>query len=189
MDLNKAIKERKSVRKFSSEIPDWKKIIRAIDLARLAPCPGNQSFLSYIIVNNPNLIEKIGIATQQDFVGKSHYIVVVISNPSKIKISYGDRAQRYVPQATGAAIENFLLSLTSQGLSTCWIGLFHEKNIKEILEIPDSLIVEALFPIGLELQNNITSQKKKTELDEILFFNEYKNKKMVPKTRIRSDWA
>ncbi len=171
------VDKRRSVKKYSTRMPDWRKILRAIDSARMAPSPGNQSFIEYIVVNDPELIEKITEATQQSFVGKAKYIVVVVSNAAKLKSSYADRAEKYATQAVGAAIENFLLAITNQNLVSCWVGLFYEAKIKDLLSISSSLKVEALFPIGIP-QKGDSQSVKKTALDNIVYFNEYKNKSM-----------
>ena len=63
------------------------------------------------------------------------------------------------------------------GLSTCWIGYFVESQIKRILKIPEEANVEAIFPIGFEYEKR-RAKKAKIELDNILYFNEYGNKRM-----------
>ncbi len=189
MDFETITKNRKSVRKFSVKVPDWRKIVRAIDIAILAPAAGNQGALKYILVNDPDKISEIAKATQQSFTEKVHYMIVIVSNPLKLERSYGNRAYRYMAQESGAAIENFLLALTNQKLATSWVGYFYEKQIKSVLDIPEDLIVEGIFPIGIEARSSRAKQKMKPELDTVLYFNKFKNKKMVPQTRVRSDWS
>lgn len=181
MKLNKAIETRKSVRKYKDKKPNWRKILEAIDAARYAPSAGGIFSLKFIVVDDKDKIQKLATASQQDFVGKAQYVVVVCSNPSIMINSYGkSRADRYLRQQAGAAIENFLLTLNEKGLDTCWVGHFVDSQIKRILDIPADTDVEALFPIGIEMGKS--KLKRKTSLDSILYFNKYKNKKMkVPK--------
>jgi nitroreductase len=189
MDFNTVVKKRQSVRKYSLKNPDWRKIIRAIDIARYAPIAGNQVFLKYIIVNKEELIKKISQATQQSFVAKAPYLVIIVSNPKKLEKSYGEKAKRYASQGAGAAIENFLLSLTNQGLSSCWVGYYYEEQIKELLEIPDEMIIEGVFPIGIEAKNSQKGEKRKADLDSVLYFNSYGKEEAIDSRRIRSDWC
>ena len=149
MQLDEAVKTRKSVRRFSDKKPDWRKIIKAIDLARFAPMAGNLFSLKFILVQDKDKIEKLKEACQQDFVS-THYVVVVVSDDEKVKRSYGDLGEKFAREQAGAAIENFLLGLNEQGLATCWVGYFVESQVKKILSIPDNFTVEALFPIGYE---------------------------------------
>jgi len=183
MDLDKAIRSRTSVRKFSSKKPDWRNIIECIDAARYAPMAGGIYTSKFILVDNPEAIKKISEAAQQDFICQAHYVVVVCSNPSRTVNSYGKQGDIYLRQQAGAAIQNFLLRITESGLSTCWIGHFVESQIKRILKIPKEIGVEAIFPIGFEYEKKQT-RKAKIDLDNILYFNEYGEKKMKPVKKI-----
>ena len=183
MQLQDAIKKRKSVRRYFDKKPDWRKIIRAIDMARFAPSAGNQFVLKFILVSDEKKITKLAEATQQDFIGTAKYVVVAVSDDSKLVRSYGDRGIRYASQQAGAAIENFLLALTEQGLVTTWVGYFYDEQVKDILGIPENLSVEGIFPIGKETKIK-TSERRKVELENILYFNKWKNKKMTPQTKV-----
>lgn len=183
MDLDKAIKSRRSVRKYKSREPDWRDIIECIDAARYAPMAGNIYTLKFILVHDEEKIQKIAQACQQPFVNQAQYLVVVCSNPKRTLNAYGKMGETFVHQQAGAAIQNFLLKIVEKGLSTCWIGYFVEKQIKNILKIKEEMQIEALFPIGYELAKPLT-KKAKIELDNILFFDEQDNKRMKPIRKI-----
>lgn len=181
MDLDKAIRSRKSVRKFSNKTPDWRKIVEAIDFAKYAPMAGNNFTLKFILVDDKEKIQKITDAAQQAWITQSKYLVVVCSDEKRLNLSYGKKGLEYNKQQVGAAIQNFLLKLEDCKLSTCWIGYFDERQVKEILNIPEGINVEALFPIGYETHVKY-SRKAKINLDNFLYFNKYGDKKMrVPR--------
>jgi nitroreductase len=182
MNFDSLIKARRSVRRFKSTKPDWRAIIEAIDAARFAPMAGNNYTLKFILVSKPEKIQRIAEATQQSFVGTVHYVVVVCSNPKRTINAYAERGELYVKQQTGAAIENFWLKLVEKGLSTCWVGHFVESIIKETLRIPQGIQVEAVFPIGYAALKPI--KRGKIDIDSILYFDEYKNKKKRPPKKI-----
>ena len=185
MQLEKAIQNRKSVRKFKDKKPDWRKIIEAIDSSRYAPMAGDNYTLKFILVEDKKKIQKIAESTQQDFCEQVHYIVVAVSNPERTINLYGqDRGERYCRQQAGAAIQNFLLKLTELGLDTCWVGHFYDNMIKEALKIPENCFVEAVFPIGFEY--NDIKPSKKIELDRIIRFHDFKTKKMRGPNRIEA---
>lgn len=182
MELNRAIKTRKSVRKFSPRTPNWRDIIECIDSTRYAPMAGNNYSLKWVIVNDREKIQKIADAAEQDFIGQAQFVVVVCSNPSRTINAYGDRGKDYLKQQAGAAIENFLLAIQDKKLATCWIGHFKPSPIKHELKITDDVEIEALFPVGYE--SGKTKQKQKIDIDSILYFNEYKQKRMKPLKKI-----
>ncbi len=185
MDIDKAIKERHSVRSYKSKAPDWRDIIKAIDSARLAPLAGNIPTLKFILVAEKDKIQQIADACQQDFVGTAKYLVVVCTDANQTARSYDNRGNRYCSQQAGAAIENFLLKLTDLGLAACWVGAFLEQQVKRILQIPEDIIVEGLFPIGYEMPPK-AKQKPKPRLDEILYFDKWKNKYMKPIKKVEA---
>ena len=98
--------------------PDWRKVIRAIDAARFIPAAGNKYNLKFVMVSDPDLISQIGEACQQHFISEASYIVVCVSDEEQLEKIYGDRGRRYTAQQAGAALENFLLALTEEGLAT-----------------------------------------------------------------------
>lgn len=182
MELDKAIKSRKSVRKFKTKKPDWRKIIDCIDSARYAPMAGNNFSLRFILVDNKENIKKISEACQQPFVSQANYVVIFCSDTSRTANAYGKKAKIFCRQQAGAGIQNFLLEIQEKGLSTCWIGYFVEKQIKNILQVPEDINIEAIFPIGYEMGN--AKPKPKIELDNTLYFNSYRNKRMKPMKKL-----
>lgn len=172
MDLNKAIQNRHSTRKFNSKRPNWRDIIECIDAARYAPMAGNNFTLKFILVGDENKIQAIADACQQPFVGQAKYIVVVCSSPDRIINAYGDTGKVFARQQAGATIENFLLKIEEKKLATCWIGYFSERLVKEILKIPNNVNVEALFPVGYPYDRTY-KKRQKAELDTYLHFNAY----------------
>jgi len=177
MELDKAIQSRYSCRKFASKKPDWRDIIEAIDAARYAPMAGNNFSLRFTIVDDKNKIQQLADATQQDFISQAHYVVVVTTEPGRTLNAFEERGKTYLRQQAGAAIQNFLLKIQERGLATCWIGHLLEDEVKRAIKATENTIVEAIFPIGYDYKKSST-RRMKIELDRILYFNEYKNRKM-----------
>jgi nitroreductase len=176
MDLDRTIKERRSVRKFKLNSPDWRDIIECIDVMRYAPMAGNNFSIKVMLVDEDEKIQELAEAAQQPFIAQAKYVVVVCTAPSRTELSYGERGKIYLKQQAGAAIENFLLKITEKKLSSCWIGHFAEEQVRRTLSIPEDIHVEGLFPIGYAFKK--PEPKRKIELDAFLYFNTYGNKKM-----------
>ena len=176
MQIDAAIQERHSVRSFTNRKPDWRKIIEAIDSSRYAPAAGGIFTTRFIFVDDKEKIQRLANYAQQDFISQVHYAVIVCSSRNLLENSFPAQAKDFSKQQTAAAIQNFLLKLTSYGLATCWIGSFVEENVKDEFKIPSDVDVDAIFPIGFE--RGSTRKKKVIDMDSILYFNRYKNKKM-----------
>ena len=189
MELGRAIEKRKTVKIFfENKKPDWRKVIRAIDLARFAPAAGNQSILKFILVDDKKIIKELAAASQQKFVENASYVVIFLSDPAILKRSYGEKGERFAAQQAGAAIENFLLGLVKEGLASCWIGHFYEEQVRRAANIPSKMKIEGLFPVGLEAKNSKAEQKKKTDLENMLYFNNYGTKYLEPHTIVRQNY-
>jgi nitroreductase len=184
MDFDKIIETRRSIRKFKLKKPDWRTILECLDSTRFAPMAGNQFSPRFILVDDSDKIKKIAEAAEQDFIEKAHYVVVVCSSKKLTTNAYEERSEKYIKQQAGAAIENFLLKITEAGLATCWIGHFYDEKIKHLLKIPDDVDVEALFPIGYAYEK--PKNKRKIDLDAVMYFNEYNNKRMHPIKKVNA---
>jgi len=180
MDLDKAIEQRKSVRKFLDKKVDWREVIECVDAMRYAPAAGSNHTLKVIIVQDESKIKSLAEASQQPFVATGKFVVVVCSNSDRLVNAYEDNGEKFNFQQNGAAIENFLLEIESKGLATCWVGHFFEKQIKEILTIPDKYKVEAIFPIGYEskLKGEKSVKRNAIDLGSFLYFDKFGNKRM-----------
>jgi len=161
MEVRKAIKSRKSARRFATKKPDWRDIMDCIDAARFAPMAGNNCTLKIILVQDPDKIAKITEACQQPFVGQAQYLVVFCTNPKRTIDAYEGHGEKFLRQQAGAAIQNFLLAIEDKGLATCWIGYFVEEMIKRTLKVPKNCWVEAVFPVGFE--SGVRGQKAKNK--------------------------
>ena len=176
MDFEKVLRKRASIKNYSPKKVKYDKIIDAIEAAHLAPSPGNLSFLYYILVEDPEKINKIADACQQDFIKDANVIIAVCSNPSKVEAMYDKRADKYIKQHAGAAIENFLLKITDMGLASCWVGAFSETTVKNILKVEKGINVEAVLPIAYPSKTDKTTQKPKRHLGRVVWFERWGNK-------------
>jgi len=72
-----------------------------------------------------------------------------------------------------------VLTATSEGLGTCWVGSFDEKHVREMLKIPDKYRVVALLAIGyprekIDLQGKLLHLvRRRKKLEEIVSFEEF----------------
>jgi len=177
MELDKTIRNRRSVKKFKDKKPDWRDILDCIDSIKYTPMAGDNFTLKFILVDEKEKIEKLATAAQQDFINQAKYVLVICSDPFRTVNAYEKRGEIYCRQQAGAAIQTFLLKITEADLATCWIGHFADEQVKRVLKIPEKINVEAMFPIGYEFRKPVT-RRIKSDLDKALYFNEYKNTQM-----------
>ncbi len=173
MDVEKAVKERRSVRSFKTEkIPekDLKKILNA---ARWAPSAGNCQPLELVVIKeqeNRNRLAKA--AFNQSFIAEAPVSVAVCANLPRTEKRYGDRGtDLYVIQDTAASVQNMHLMAYALGYSTCWIGAFDDEKVAEVVETPDEVRPLSIVPIGKPDED--PSPPERRSLDEIVHEENY----------------
>ena len=176
MDVEAAIKKRRSIRKFLSIPVEKEKVMKIIEAGSYAPCAGNIENWRFVIVKNKAKIEKIANACiEQTWISTAPLIIVVCSEMREIKQHFGLRAEMlYSIQNCAAAIQNMLLEITNLGLGSCWIGAFEEDAVKRILSIPENVRVQAVLPIGYPDESPPMPMKLK--LYELTFIEDYGNR-------------
>jgi nitroreductase len=150
MELSEAIKKRRTVRKFKQDKLDKSILKELLECARLAPCGGNSQRLRYIVINTPELVDKIFELTawaghvkpnRNPIPGESAPIsfIAVCAPDANAGISHAD---------AGAAVQNILLKAVELGLGACWIGAFNKAKAEEILEISEDKKMLYLVALG-----------------------------------------
>jgi len=150
LDVFEAIKNRRSIRAFTSEEVSEEEVKRLIDAARWAPSAGNIQPWDFIIVRDAKIKRRLVIAAlDQTFIEEAPVVIVVCADESQSSMGYGSRGLTlYCLQDTAAAIQNMLLAAYALGLGTCWIGAFHEEEARQALKIPLGVRPVAIIPVG-----------------------------------------
>ena len=188
MDLKEAIISRRSNKRFDGKPANWKKVIQAIDIARHAPMAGNMHTIHFILVENKENIKKIAGAAQQPFVGEAGMLIVVVSNREKVKKMYDANEKGFAQQQAGAMIQNLLLTLTEKKIESCWVGFFDDDEIKDLLDIPENEDIEAVIAVGSASKIR-QEQRKKQDLENMVFFEKFGTRKKEGEIVVRHDWA
>jgi nitroreductase len=71
----------------------------------------------------------------------------------------------------GIATENICLQAEAEGIGSCIIGWFDEKELRNILSIPRSKRVELLITLGYSLSDK--REKRRKPSDEVISYNKY----------------
>ena len=172
MDFDAVIRNRKSTRKFKSKKPGWKEVLEAVDSAIQGPFAANQNNLKFLIVEDKKRIGKIASCCEQEWIAESNMLVVACSDDSNLENIFGEKGRVYSRQQAGAAINTLCLKLADSGIASCWVGAYDDNALKELLEIPEQIQIEAVVPIGYS--ENETGKKNKRSLENVLYWEKWK---------------
>jgi len=174
MNFLELVKKRRSVRKYSDKPVPKDAIERCLEAARLAPSACNSQPWSFIVVDSPELKNKVaaaafsGIYSSNSFAKAAPVLVVVITEHSKFIAALGGyfRGTQYNLIDIGIASEHFVLQAAEEGLGTCWLGFFNEKAVKKVLNIPKEKKVDIIISVGYPTDDKIR-EKSRRPLKEI----------------------
>lgn len=139
MDVMEAIKKRYSARAYIDKKVEKEKLDSIFEAARLAPSASNRQEWRFVVVEDKNTRQSLmKAAKSQAFVGEAAVVIVCCALTDNHKMTCG---QLCYPIDVAIAIEHMALKATEEGLGTCWVGAFHEDQVKDILGIPEDIRV------------------------------------------------
>jgi len=149
MSILNIIKERRSIRKFQEKEIPQEIVDKLIEALIWAPSAGNlQSRKFYFVFNETIKKELAKAALGQNFIAKAPLVVIGCID-DKITGRYRERGKNlYSICDVALSIQNLMLLAREEGLGTCWVGAFDEKEVKEILNLPENLRPITIVPIG-----------------------------------------
>ncbi|MDI3546891.1 MAG: hypothetical protein PWR10_543 [Halanaerobiales bacterium] len=185
IDCLKAIKRRRSIRRYIDRDVTEELLKEVINAGRLAPSGGNMQPWEFIVVRERDKIKEVVETTFVGFDSKSgqkqswletaSLLIVVCTDYKRTVARYGEMGRKIALMDTSAAIENMLLAATSLGLGSCWVSGFNQEELAKLLEIPGQIEPVAILPLGYF--EGMTKSPSKFSLDEIIHYERYGNLK------------
>lgn len=154
------IKTRESIRLYKKSIIEQDKLDSILQCAILAPSAKNIQPWRFVVVQQDKaLIRDIaGLMQRSTFIITADCLICVFLD----KDSAFDRTKDC--QSIGACIENMLLTATSLGIGSCWIGeiLDRQTEVKELLQVDnDRYDLMAIISLGYPLRTSATRTPRK----------------------------
>jgi nitroreductase len=112
-------------------------------------------------VKDPKIKEKLAKGRWNRFIRDSAFTIV----------GCGYLNDKWSTVDVAIALENMVIAAEAQGVGSCWMGDFKEREVKDILGIPDSLKVVALVSFGYPAEKPSPHGKK--SIEEIVHYNHF----------------
>lgn len=173
------IRRRQSDRKYSGKPVEAEKLGRIIEAGRMAPSACNAQPWKFVVVTDPLLIQALAEAASSKlieinkFVGKAGVLIVIVREKPNFSSKIGGTIKNkdYSHIDIGIASENICLQALAEGIGSCIIGWFDERQVRKILDIPASKRVELIITLGYSLSEYREKKRKPAELT--VSFNKY----------------
>jgi nitroreductase len=158
MEFSDVVASRKSIRDYLDKNVEDEKLTKILEAARLAPSWANKQCCQYILVKDKTKIQEL-TGGFSGWLKQAPVIIVACADP---KDSGSHNNMDYYLVDVGISMQQLILAATDLGLGTCWVGGFDEAKIKKILQVPASIKVVALTPIGYPAYAGLRSKLIKT---------------------------
>ena len=172
------VKQRESCRDFdAARFVEHDKLECCAEAAWIAPSACNGQPWKYLIVTNPELVQKLRPMMQDlgmnKFVNQCPAFAVVLEEPTKLKVSASQRFkdQNFAPIDVALSASQFCYAATEQGLSTCIIGWFNETKIRDLFSLAGNERVRLILAIGYAATKQLREKKRKPMEDVIRFYD------------------
>jgi nitroreductase len=177
-----AILSRRSIRRFQQKPISLELLKKFVNAARIAPSAANLQPLEYFVINEKDLCSKlfetIGWAayikpkwTPSEDKRPTAYIVVLAKESSNNQWTLRD---------TGLATENIVLTAEEEGIGSCILCSINRDKIREILKIPQDLLVDSMIALGYKAEHPVIEEMK----DTVQYWRDENEVLHVPKRKL-----
>lgn len=177
MELDQAIKTRRSIRKYLKKPVEREKIIALIEAAQYAPSWKNTQVSKYYVIDTKERKEEFLEKCLYNFNHKNMMDAPVIIATTVVDKIVGVKDGKYETPIkdgyqyfdNGLQVQNLCLKAHDLGLGTLIMGLYDVEATREFLSIPDNEKLTVL--IGVGYPNIEPTMPKRKSLNEILKFD------------------
>lgn len=181
MNFPELIKTRQSVRRYDTQPVEKEKLMQCLEAARMAPSASNSQPWYFIIVDDPELKNKLAMATFDPVLSFNKFtlqapvmIVMVVEKPGLLtRLGSKVKNKEWSQLDHGIAAGHLCLQAAEIGLGTCMIGWFSEKKVKEMLGVPKEKSISLIISLGYPSDNYRLREKTRKPLGEVIGFNGY----------------
>ena len=154
------------------------KLERILEAARLAPSACNAQPWKFVVVTDRELSRKVGKAAaglgMNKFAKDAPVHILIVEESANITSLLGGKVKdKHFPLIdVGIAASHIVLAAESEGLGSCILGWFDEKEIKQLTGIPASKRLLLDIIVGYPLKEKRKKIRKVKE--KVISYNGYK---------------
>ena len=148
----KFAEERYSVRKYQATPVEQEKIDMILAAANLAPTACNYQPQKIYVVRSAEKLAALKEHTPCTF-NAPVVFVVGFDNERRAKGKVNP-THDFGDTDSSIACTHMMLEAHDLGLGSCWVGMFVEEEVRKILDIPETVSVRHLLPVGYPAEDS-----------------------------------
>ena len=172
-----ALAQSRQSRAYEKRPVEREKLERILQAACLAPSACNAQPWKFVVVDDPELSVKVGRATaglgMNKFAKDAPVHILIVEESMNITSFLGAKIKdKYFPLIDiGIAAAHITLAAESEGLGSCILGWFDEKEIKKLVGIPAGK--RLLLDITIGYAAKPKRKKSRKPMEKVVTFNHY----------------
>jgi nitroreductase len=166
MEVQKALLNRRSIRKYKDQKLSKEKIDKILKAAMYAPSAMNLQAWQFIVIDDKEiLIDTIKSIPYAEMLRQSAAAIIVCGDSSV------EKNESWLLQDCSAAIQNILISAHGLGIGSCWIAIHGMddvyKSIKTQFKLPENIVPVSLISLGFP--DEVVETEERFKEDKIHF--------------------
>lgn len=171
---------RQSDRAYDPDRPiEREKLERILQAASHSPSACNAQPWRFIVVDDPELKNKVADATSNRILGLNHFTkqapvhILIVEEKVNLSSGFGGwvKDKTFSMIDIGIAASHLCLAAEDEGLGSCILGWFNEDKIRSLLEIPSNKRIVLDVILGYSTQPK--RPKKRKDFVKIVGYNKY----------------
>jgi nitroreductase len=180
MELNEAIKTRRSIRAYKSDDVSDSTIEELFQLVKMSPSWANSQCWEFVVVRDKEVKEKlVGTMPERNPAIKAcsdaPVLIVALGKTGSSGFKKGspmtNKGDTWYMFDVGVAMQTLSLAAHGMGLGTVILGLFDAEKAGTILKVPEGTEVVAMTPLGYPAKDSKCPPRK--ELKDFVFKDNY----------------
>jgi len=140
VNVFEAVQERRSIRAYADEPVQREKLEKILEAGRLAPSAGNVEPWHFVVVTDSEKRKVLSKGRYAKFLSQAPVVIVACGDK--------ESSPDWYAIDVALAVENMVLTAQGEGLSTCLVGSFDEKEVRQTVKAPDNFEVLLLLAVG-----------------------------------------
>jgi nitroreductase len=162
MEIQKALLNRRSIRKYKSQPISEENIDKILKAAMYAPSAMNTQAWQFVVIDDKKiLMDILKIIPHAEMLKQTVKAILVCGDASV------EKNETWILENCSAVTQNILLSSFGLGIGSCWISVYGAedtvKKIKSLFNLPDTIIPFSLVSLGYPDEEVKTEDRFKKE--------------------------
>ena len=155
--------------------------------AQLAPSGRNRQPWRFVLVESDEMREKVAaVCHNQQWMRTAPLLIACVSDekawdpdtrdaPLFVDEESPYKSTKEIIRDTAIAAEHIVLAAQGMGLSTCWVCWYTQKELREVLKVPDDHFITCVIVVGYGDEN--PPERPRKPLEELFYHETFGHKK------------